>query len=37
MNEEIKANNAILRTGIIIMVVNWGIAIIGVCYLLAIM
>ena len=37
MNEEVKANNAVLRTGIIITGVYMGIALVGACYLLAIM
>lgn len=37
MSEEIKANNAVLRMGIIISSVYMGIALVGVCYMLAIM
>lgn len=36
MNEEIKANNAVLRTGVIITGVYMGIALVGACYLMAI-
>ena len=36
MSEEIKANNAVLRTGVIITGVYMGLALVGVCYVLAI-
>lgn len=36
MSEEIKKNNAVLRTGIIITGVYMGLEIVGVCYLLSI-
>ncbi len=37
MSEEIKANNAVLRAGVIITGVYLGLALVGVCYLLSIM
>ena len=37
MSEAIKANNAVLRTGVIITGVYMGLALVGVCYVLAIM
>lgn len=37
MSEEIKANNAVLRAGVIITGVNLGLALVVVCFLLAIM
>lgn len=36
MNEEIKANNAVYRMGVIITGVYIGISLVGACYLLAI-
>lgn len=36
MSEEIKSNNAVLRTGVIITGVYMGLALVGVCYVLAI-
>ena len=37
MSEAIKANNAVLRTGVIITGVYLGLALVGACYLVAIM
>ena len=37
MIEEIKANNAVLRMGVIITGVYMGLALVGACYLMAIM
>lgn len=37
MSEQIKVNNAVLRTGVIITGVYLGLALVGVCYLVAIM
>ena len=37
MSEAIKANNAVLRTGVIITGVYLGFALVGACYLVAIM
>ncbi len=37
MSEKIKSNNAVLRTGVIITGVYMGLALVGACYLMAIM
>ena len=37
MSDAIKANNAVLRTGVIITGVYMGLALVGACYLMAIM
>ena len=37
MHEEIKANKAVLRTGVIITGVYLGLALVGACYLVAVM